>query len=96
MKSEKAKKTLENSAKYVKKYRSIQGCQPIDEFVLLKNAERAVELAEQDAEMRMRKKAIEAYCIGCICYETGVCVLGPDKCVTKPLFIQKLTENEND
>jgi hypothetical protein len=54
------------------------------------------ELAEQEAEERMRAKAIEAYCIGCICYETGVCALGPDKCATKSLFIQKLNENGED
>lgn len=54
------------------------------------------DIAEQEAEERMRAKAIEAYCIGCICYETGVCALGPDKCATKSLFIQKLNENGED
>lgn len=96
MKSEKAKKTLENSAKYVKKYRSIQGCQPIDEFVLLKNAERAVELAEQDAEMRMREKAIKAYCQDCGCRVENECGIESDSCIAFRTFIQKLTENEND
>lgn len=98
MKSEKAKKTLENSAKYMKKYRSIQGCQPIDEFVLLKNAERAVELAEQDAEMRMREKAIKAYCQDCCCTIVGECRcgIGSENCVALRDFIQKLSENGND
>lgn len=96
MKSEKAKKTLENSAKYMKKYRSIQGCQPIDEFVLLKNAERAVELAEQDAEMRMRRKAVKAYCKDCCCAVVGKCGIGMENCVALRDFIQKLNENEND
>lgn len=96
MKSEKARQELDDGSWKVE-----VDCEG-EEFDLPYHAVRvdvaqyAVELAEQDAEMRMRKKAIEAYCIGCICYETGVCVLGPDKCVTKLLFIQKLTENEND
>lgn len=52
----------------------------------------AIELAEQDAEMRMREKAIEAHCSECACYETGACALDPDKCATKPLFVQNMTE----
>lgn len=103
MKSEKAKKTLENSAKYVKKYRSIQGCQPIDEFVLLKNAERAVELAEQEAEERVREKAIEAHRKICFfrnlkdntCANTAT-ECGEHSCYYMNNFIQKLSENEND
>lgn len=58
----------------------------------LREAKRAVELAEQEAEERMRAKAIKAYCSECTCYETGVCALDPDKCATKLLFIQKLNE----
>lgn len=50
------------------------------------------ELAEQDAEMRMREKAIKAYCSECACYETGACALDPDKCATKLLFVQNMTE----
>lgn len=99
MKSEKAKKTLENSAKYVKKYRSIQGCQPIDEFVLLKNAERAVELAEEDAEERMRAKAIEEHRKRCFfrnfrndeCANTAT-KCGEHDCFYMDEFIQKLNE----
>jgi hypothetical protein len=52
----------------------------------------AIELAEQDAEMRMREKAIKAYCSECACYETGACALDPDKCATKLLFVQNMTE----
>ena len=58
----------------------------------LGEAKRAVELAEQDAEMRMREKAIKAYCSECACYETGACALDPDKCATKLLFVQNMTE----
>lgn len=54
------------------------------------------DLAEQEAEERIGEKALEAFCSECTCYETGVCVLGPDRCATKLLFIQKLNENEND
>lgn len=97
MKSEKAKKTLENSAKYVRKYRAIQGCRPFDEFVLLKNAERAVELAEQEAEERMRQKAIKAFrhfvmeyhCKEASCPKREKC---DSSCVISQYFIQKLTE----
>lgn len=53
---------------------------------------KAIELAEQEAEERMRAKAIKAYCSECTCYETGVCALDPDKCATKLLFIQQLNE----
>lgn len=99
MKSEKAKKTLENSAKYVKKYRSIQGCQPIDEFVLLKNAERAVELAEEEAEERIRAKAIEEHRKRCFfrnfrndeCANTAT-KCGEHDCFYMDEFIQKLNE----
>lgn len=56
------------------------------------NCNKAVELAEQEAEERMRKKAIEAYCSECTCYETGVCALDPDKCATKLLFVQNMSK----
>lgn len=56
------------------------------------NCNKAVELAEQDAEQRMREKAIKAYCSECTCYETGACALDPDKCATKLLFVQNMNE----
>lgn len=92
MKSEKAKNVLENSAKYVKKHRAIQGCQPIDVYVLLQNAELAVELAEQEAEERMQTKAMEAFCAA-NCPKG--CSFGADGnigCGAKARFIQKLAE----
>lgn len=59
-------------------------------------ARRAVELAEQEAEERMRKRAIEAYCVDCCCTVVGTCGIGADNCVALRQFIQKLNENEND
>lgn len=56
------------------------------------NCNKAVELAEQDAEERMREKAIEALCMDCICASDGKhCSLGDD-CAVKVDFIQKLNE----
>lgn len=90
MKSEKAKEALENSAKHVSKYRPIQGCQPFDEFVLLKNAERAVEIAEQEAEERMRKRAAKAYCDEC-CWASGTaCEREVAHCAFLRAFTKKL------
>lgn len=54
------------------------------------------ELAEQEAEERMRKRAIEAYCVDCCCTVVGTCGIGADNCVALRQFIQKLNENEND
>lgn len=82
MKSEKAEKYLfENRLGY-----------PYTGYVAEQVAERAVEIAEQEAEERMREKAIEAYCSECTCYETGVCALDPDKCATKLLFVQNMSK----
>lgn len=56
------------------------------------DAYRAVVLAEQDAEERMREKAIEAFCMDCICASDGKhCSFGDD-CAVKVDFIQKLNE----
>lgn len=56
------------------------------------------ELAEQEAEERMRKKAAKAYCQDCCCTVVGECRcgIGSENCVALRDFIQKLTENEND
>lgn len=55
-------------------------------------AEYAVELAEQEAEERMREKAVKAYCFDCCCTVVGRCELGSEKCSALRDFIQKLTE----
>ena len=83
MKSEKARKLID-----VAKLPGEYDYWYVDEKVVIE----AVELAEKEAEERMRAKAIKAYCSECSCYETGVCALDPDKCVTYLLFIEKLTE----
>ena len=64
-------------------------------------AQYAVEHAEQEAEERMRKKAIKAFCYfvmeyhckEAICSKRNKC---DASCVIAQYFIQKLTENEND
>lgn len=56
------------------------------------DAYRAVVLAEQEAEDRMRAKAIKAFCMDCICASDGKhCSFGDD-CAVKVDFIQKLNE----
>jgi hypothetical protein len=86
MKSEKAKKYLfENGLGY-----------PYTGYVTEQAAERAVELAEQEAEERMRAKAIEAYCQDCGCRVENKCGIDSDSCIAFRTFIQKLNENEND
>lgn len=59
------------------------------------NCNKAVELAEQEAEERMQKKAITAYCQECGCRIENKCGL-EDDCLEFLSFIQKLNENEND
>ena len=54
----------------------------------------AIELAEQDAEERMREKAIEAFKSSCVykdgCEDSWVC--DPILCEDLRLFVQKLNE----
>jgi hypothetical protein len=50
------------------------------------------ELAEQEAEERMREKAIEAFCDECACFEACICCLPAGACDRKNNFIQKLTK----
>lgn len=57
-----------------------------------KAAFEAVELAEQEAEERMREKAIRAHCYDCICSVRGICLIGPDDCCELQDLIQKLNE----
>ena len=57
-----------------------------------KAAIEAVELAEQEAEERMRAKAIEAYCQDCGCRVENECGIDSDSCIAFRTFIQKLSE----
>ena len=60
-----------------------------------KDAIRAIELAEQEAEERMRKRAIGAF--DDMWFENGEDgEFEPDYEYHRKNFIQKLTENEND
>lgn len=54
------------------------------------------DLAEQEAEERMRAKAIEAYCQDCGCRVENKCGIESNSCIAFRAFIQKLNENEND
>ena len=97
MKSEKAKSFIDNDAIQMNNG---------DRMIDASTAYTAVELAEQEAEERMRQKAIKAF--ECILYmstkqlaeECGVSIdrvcedAGIDYC--RQLFIKKLNENEND
>lgn len=86
MKSEKAKEILSASS-------ITDSCGY--EYLLMSCAEKAVELAEQEAEERMRAKAIEAFKSSCK-YQDGC--LGADRkcdqtqCADLNEFIQKLNE----
>ena len=93
MKSEKAKQYL---LKVVTPIAMMYPDCPGECDIKLIEAKRAAELAEQEAEERMRKRAIEAYCVDCCCTVVGACGIGADNCVALRQFIQKLTENEND
>lgn len=93
MKSEKAKQYL---LKVVTPIAMMYPDCPGECDIKLIEAKRAIELAEQEAEERMRKRAIEAYCVDCCCSVVGTCGIGADNCVVLRQFIQKLNENEND
>lgn len=60
--------------------------------IKLIEAKRAIQLAEQEAEERMREKAIEAFCDECACFEACICCLPAGACDRKNNFIQKLTK----
>ena len=93
MKSEKAKQYL---LKVVTPIAMMYPDCPGECYIKLIEAKRAIELAEQEAEERMRKKAAKAYCRDCCCTVVGKCGIGSENCVALRDFIQKLNENEND
>lgn len=84
MKSQKAKEIIEKYA--------VGNSRDVAPSMMKSRVVECVELAEQEAEERMRAKAIKAYCSECTCYETGACALDPDNCATKLLFTQQLDE----
>lgn len=89
MKSEKAKKYL---TKVVAPIAMMYPDAPEMCDLKLGEAKHAVELAEQEAEERMRQKAVKAYCHDCCCTVVGECGIGSENCIALRDFIQKLTE----
>lgn len=82
MKSEKAEKLLYD----------LECGYPYSGYITMQDAEKVADLSEQEAEERMRAKAIEAFCMDCICASDGKhCSFGDD-CAVKVDFIQKLNE----
>ena len=92
MKSEKAKKIIRETDLYI----SVQGVMFQDSRAMMKkDAIKAVEIAEQEAEERMRKKAIGAF--DDMWFENGEDgEFEPDYEYHRKNFIQKLNEDEND
>jgi hypothetical protein len=84
MKSEKAKQYL---LKVVTPIAMMYPDCPGECDIKLIEAKRAIELAEQEAEERMRQKAIEAYRRSCSCGESTC-----NSCALMRRFTQKLTE----
>ena len=93
MKSEKARQELEDGSWKVEVGYEGEDVDLPYHAVRVDVAQYAVELAEQEAEERMRKKAIEAFGEGCFCDDKGALC---GTCSIQEDFIQKLTENEND
>lgn len=92
MKSEKAKAIIRENDFYF----SIDGVTFHESRAMMKkDAVKAVELAEQEVEERMRKRAIGAF--DDMWFENGEDgEFEPDYEYHRKNFIQKLTENEND
>lgn len=87
MKSENARKYLDKDAVIMN-----NGDRMVDASI----AYTAIDIAEQEAEERMRHKAVKAYCSDCCCTVVGTCGIGADDCVALRNFIQKLKDNEID
>lgn len=92
MKSGKAKKIIRETDLYI----SVEGVMFQDSRAMMKkDAIKAVEIAEQEAEERMRKKAIGAF--DDMWFENGEDgEFEPDYEYHRRNFIQKLNEYEND
>jgi hypothetical protein len=86
MKSKRAQKELEK----------LENFYPFSGWIAPSDTYRIAEIAEQEAEERMRKKAAEAYCRDCCCTVVGKCGMGLENCEALRYFIQKLNENEKD
>ncbi len=82
MKSEKAKE-------FINKY-AVGNSRDAAPSMMKNRVIECVELAEQEAEERIRDKAIQAHCEICEIYE--VCKKSRSTCHGKDVFIQKLNE----
>lgn len=82
MKSKRAQKELEKLEKFY----------PFSGWIAPSDTCRIAEIAERDAEERMRKKAIKAYCQDCACRVENECGIESDSCIAFRTFIQKLSE----
>ena len=87
MKSEKARQELEDGSWRVEVGDEGEDVDLPYHAVRVDVAQYAVELAELEAEERMRQKAIEAYRRSCSCGESTC-----NSCALMRRFIQKLTE----
>lgn len=87
MKSEKAKEAIE---RYRKTFSAPYEVDETTEYCRL--FEEISEIAEQEAEERMRQKAVKAYCHDCCCTVAGECGIGSENCIALRDFIQKLNE----
>lgn len=93
MKSEKAKEYITHATCTAQEYAERFGGREL--VVSRWDVSTAIELAEQDAEERMRKKAVSAF--DDMWFETGENgEFEPDYEYHRKNFIQKLDENEND
>lgn len=92
MKSEKARQELEDGSWKVEVGYEGEDVDSPYHAVRVDVAQYAVELAEQEAEERMRAKAIEAYCQDCGCRVENECGIDSDSCIAFRTFIQKLSE----
>ena len=84
MKSQKAKEIIEKYA--------VGNSRDAAPSMMKGRAVECVEIAEQEAEERMRKRAIEAYCQDCGCRVENECGIDSDSCIAFRTFIQKLSE----
>lgn len=92
MKSEKARQELEDGSWRVEVGDEGEDVDLPYHAVRVDVAQYAVELAEQEAEERMRQKAVKAYCHDCCCTVAGECGIGSENCIALRDFIQKLNE----
>lgn len=85
MKSEKAKESIE---RYRRTFSAPYEADETAEYCRL--FKEIAEIAEQEAEERMRQKAIKAYCQSCHGTAAGECLIGTKNCKALRDFIQKL------